>query len=67
VVLQKIEVEKTPSVDQHAWALSLDFADLERMECAGAYETACPHGCEVEPDGHCPHGYSSPLLILGLI
>lgn len=67
MVLQKSKVEKTPNVDQYAWALSLDFADLERMECAGAYETACPHGCEVEPDGHCPHGYSSPLLILGLI
>lgn len=24
-------------------------------------------GCEVEPDGSCPHGYESPLLRLGLI
>lgn len=24
-------------------------------------------GCEVEPDGTCPHGYLSPLLRLGLI
>lgn len=21
-------------------------------------------GCEVEPDGHCPHGYPSPALRL---
>lgn len=24
-------------------------------------------GCEVEPDGRCPHGFESPLLRLGLI
>jgi len=29
--------------------------------------TACPHGCEVEPDGRCPHGYRSILLLLGVI
>tara|TARA_Y100000310_G_scaffold345442_1_gene465063 strand:+ start:4353 stop:4544 length:192 start_codon:yes stop_codon:yes gene_type:complete len=23
--------------------------------------------CNVEPDGQCSHGYSSPLLLLGLI
>ena len=24
-------------------------------------------GCIVEPDGVCPHGYKSPLLVLGII
>lgn len=24
-------------------------------------------GCSVEPDGHCSHGYASPLIVLGLI
>ena len=24
-------------------------------------------GCEVEPDGHCPHGCASWLIELGLI
>lgn len=24
-------------------------------------------GCNVEPDGTCPHGFMSPLLRLGLI
>jgi hypothetical protein len=24
-------------------------------------------GCLVEPDGVCPHGYRSPLLVLGII
>ena len=30
-------------------------------------ETACPEGCEVEPDGKCPHGYRSVARVLGLI
>lgn len=24
-------------------------------------------GCRVEPDGYCPHGHKSPLLVLGYI
>jgi hypothetical protein len=24
-------------------------------------------GCQVEPDGHCPHGHPSWLLYLGLV
>lgn len=24
-------------------------------------------GCSVEPDGACEHGYSSPLVVLGII
>jgi hypothetical protein len=27
----------------------------------------CGHGCEVEPDGTCPHGCPSILLAAGLI
>ena len=27
----------------------------------------CADGCTVEPDGICPHGHKSPLLVLGLI
>lgn len=27
----------------------------------------CEDGCEVEPDGHCPHGHPSILLALGMI
>ena len=29
--------------------------------------TRCPEGCEVEPDGECPHGAKSVLLLAGLI
>lgn len=32
-----------------------------------AYPALCSEGCEVEPDGHCPHGAPSLLLALGLI
>ena len=27
----------------------------------------CPDGCQVEPDGDCPHGYPSWLKILSFI
>lgn len=30
-------------------------------------QTDCPEGCYVEPDGHCPHGYESAALTLGII
>lgn len=29
--------------------------------------TVCPEGCEVEPDGHCQHGFPSILLAAGMI
>lgn len=30
-------------------------------------ETDCKHGCYVEPDGTCPHGYESAALTAGVI
>jgi len=27
----------------------------------------CDEGCEVEPDGKCPHGCPSPLIAMGII
>ena len=45
-------------------------AELNRMiemESEGLAETECPEGCVVEPDGTCPHGFDSLLLINGLI
>lgn len=29
--------------------------------------TDCPNGCEVEPDGTCPHGYVSAGKTMGVI
>lgn len=39
------------------------YGDAE--ELMGA--TDCPHGCEVEPDGCCPHGWVAAGRTAGLI
>ncbi len=31
------------------------------------YPALCSEDCQVEPDGHCPHGAPSLLLALGII
>ncbi len=49
------------------WAESLDVDDLQYMDDDGLYDTHCPSGCMVDPDGACYHGYSSPLVLLGMI
>ena len=41
------------------------IATLTRWVNQGIAKTPC--GCRVEPDGHCPHGKPSWLLIMGLI
>ena len=41
--------------------------ELEEMMMDGTMATECPEGCEVEPDGRCPHGYNSILIEMGLI
>jgi hypothetical protein len=48
------------------------YSTVEEMVAAvvGSDEncpTRCEHGCEVEPDGICPHGHKSMLLLLGMI
>jgi hypothetical protein len=47
------------------YANGLDFEDLEAIMFDGIAEAA--DGCTVEPDGKCPHGHESPLLVLGMI
>jgi hypothetical protein len=51
--------------EERAHANSLDEDELEDMLFDGDVTTA--DGCSVEPDGRCPHGYRSPMLVLGLI
>jgi len=48
-------------------ARSLSEEELEEMVSDSIVPTACPDGCEVEPDGKCCHGYPSPLTVLGII
>jgi hypothetical protein len=43
----------------------LSAFDYEADDEMGA--TDCDHGCVVEPDGHCPHGYQSAALTAGMI
>jgi hypothetical protein len=40
---------------------------LEKWARDGVAEAACLHRCKVEPDGECPHGKSSWLVVLGYI
>ena len=39
-------------------------SELEEMMFDGVVTT--PDGCEVEPDGECPHGHKSWLILLGI-
>jgi len=45
-----------------------DFQEyLETLVLDSVCPAMCDEGCEVEPDGRCPHGCPSMLLALGLI
>lgn len=69
------QMPKTADAAQEPKPSPLAASELERMvdedeaheadEAMGA--TDCPHGCHVEPDGDCPHGYQSAGLTLGVI
>jgi hypothetical protein len=37
----------------------------EYSEMDDVYPAICSEDCQVEPDGHCPHGAPSLLLALG--
>ena len=52
-------------LDEEKYAANLDIGELERIMLDGIAVTV--DDCRVEPDGVCPHGFSSPLLVLGLI
>ena len=45
----------------------LDFDDLEELVFDSVVPACCEDGCEVEPDGTCPHGHPSILLEMGVI
>lgn len=56
---------KPEPIDEQEYAYSLPLTALEDAMNDGTIEAA--DGCIVEPDGKCQHGYSSPLVILGVI
>lgn len=39
----------------------------EEASWDGIAPACCSEGCEVEPDGRCPHGCPSVLIAVGLI
>jgi hypothetical protein len=47
--------------------LSYTASELEEMLDSGMAFADCEEGCVVEPDGECPHGHPSVLILLGLI
>lgn len=49
-----IATESSPTIEQ-----------MEEWMSDGIAEAT--DGCRVEPDGHCEHGHSSWMLVLGLI
>lgn len=40
---------------------------LEEWVFESVVPACCSEGCEVEPDGKCPHGFPSALIAVGLI
>ncbi len=56
----------TPTGDEElAWARTIEFQVLE--DAMWGAKIACYDECVVELDEYCPHGYKSPLIILGMI
>jgi hypothetical protein len=47
------------------YAMSFYIEEVADMIMDGQVEVY--DGCVVEPDGRCPHGHRSPLLVLGMI
>ena len=53
-------------LDRNGYANAQEALD-EYSEVDDSYPAICSEDCQVEPDGHCPHGAPSLLLALGLI
>ena len=61
-----MEITLKEGLAQNGYA-SADEALVEFSELDDLYPAICSEDCQVEPDGHCPHGAPSLLLALGLI
>ena len=47
--------------------LDRDCLELDDLILESVIPACCEEGCEVEPDGVCPHGNKSILLEIGVI
>ena len=54
------------STEEREHADSLSDDEIDGMFLEEEVVTACPHGCYVDPDGTCQHGYRSALIVLGI-
>jgi len=56
---KEITVDKALEIEGHGSIMEVAFNSI--------VPACCSEGCEVEPDGHCEHGFESVLLKEGLI
>lgn len=48
-------------------AIAEDGRELEEIAMDSVVPAVCSEGCQVEPDGECPHGFPSVLIVMGII
>ena len=57
---------KPPSSLKHKPTMKMPSLEaLRRQSFDGVCEAT--DGCQVEPDGHCPHGHESWMLVIGIV
>ncbi len=59
--------ERVKKEQAHAAEWSAEIALDDDLYCKSMDSIETTDGCMVEPDGTCPHGYRSPMLVLGII
>ena len=66
--MAKPGTKNSPEAATLLWEMLEDDSDATLGDFDDAMgETDCEHGCMVEPDGYCSHGYRSAALSLGII
>lgn len=55
------------NADYMPWEEIVSPDNVEKLAFESVVPACCIHECQVEPDGHCPHGNPSVLLDMGVI
>lgn len=58
---------KWTKAEELAWATELYEYNCQLEEVLWDGEVQTVDGCTVEVDGTCPHGYTSPFVLLGIL
>jgi hypothetical protein len=61
------ELEETQHILNDLTAKVPNGDELEEFEEEGLVPTLCPEDCDAEPDGCCPHGFDSLLVVHEMI